>query len=61
MEHVEEYTAKLDGLVDSIIATCAINPEGDKTFKKKTPKVQKLINIRSHRLYIPLLTFSFLD
>ena len=30
MDHVEEYAAKLDGLVDGIIATCAGDPEGDK-------------------------------
>ena len=38
MEHVEEYTAKLDGLVDGIIATCARDPEGDKTLLEKLQK-----------------------
>ncbi len=38
MEHVEEYAAKLDGLVDGIIATCAGDPEGDKELLRKLQK-----------------------
>ncbi|MBK5133089.1 hypothetical protein JJE00_01510 [Candidatus Bathyarchaeota archaeon] len=29
MDKAEEYAAKLDGLVDGIIATCAGDPKGD--------------------------------
>ena len=35
IEHVEEYTPKLYGLVNGINATCAIYPEGDKTLLEK--------------------------
>lgn len=38
MEHVEEYAAKLDGLVDGIIATCAGDPEGDIELLRKLQK-----------------------
>lgn len=38
MEHVEEYAAKLDGLVDGIVATCAGDPEGDMELLKKLQK-----------------------
>ena len=38
MEHVEEYTAKLAGLVDGIIATFERDPEGDLTLLEKLQK-----------------------
>jgi len=38
MENAEEYAAKLDGLVDGIIATCAGDPEGDIQLLKKLQK-----------------------
>jgi hypothetical protein len=41
MEHVEEYAAKLDGLVDGVIATCAGDPEGDKELLRKLQKFRK--------------------
>jgi len=41
MDHVEEYAAKLDGLVDGIIATCAGDPEGDKELLEKLQKFRK--------------------
>jgi hypothetical protein len=41
MDHVEEYTAKLEGLVDGIIATCAGDPEGDKELLGKLQKFRK--------------------
>lgn len=41
MNHVEEYAAKLDGLVDGIIATCAGDPEGDKELLMKLQKFRK--------------------
>jgi len=41
MDHVEEYAAKLDGLVDGIIATCAGDPEGDKELLGKLQKFRK--------------------
>jgi hypothetical protein len=41
MEHAEEYAAKLEGLVDGIIATCAGDPEGDKELLGKLQKFRK--------------------
>jgi len=41
MEHVEEYAAKLDGMVDGIIATCAGDAEGDKEMLMKLQKFRK--------------------
>jgi hypothetical protein len=41
MDHVEEYAAKLDGLVDGVIATCAGDPEGDKELLGKLQKFRK--------------------
>ena len=41
MGHVEEYAAKLEGLVDGIIATCAGDPEGDKELLGKLQKFRK--------------------
>ena len=41
MDHVEEYAAKLDGLVDGVIATCAGDPEGDKELLRKLQKFRK--------------------
>jgi hypothetical protein len=41
MEHAEEYAAKLEGLVDGVIATCAGDPEGDKELLGKLQKFRK--------------------
>jgi hypothetical protein len=41
MDHVEEYAAKLEDLVDGIIATCAGDPEGDKELLGKLQKFRK--------------------
>jgi 5,10-methylenetetrahydrofolate reductase len=41
MDHVEEYAAKLDGIVDGIIATCAGDYEGDKELLMKLQKFRK--------------------
>lgn len=41
MEHAEEYAAKLNGLVDGIIATCAGDPEGDKELLGRLQKFRK--------------------
>jgi hypothetical protein len=41
MDHVEEYAAKLDGLVNGVIATCAGDPEGDKEVLGKLQKFRK--------------------
>jgi hypothetical protein len=41
MDHVEEYAAKLEGLVDGIIATCAGDPEGNKELLEKLQKFRK--------------------
>ena len=38
MDTVEEKAAKLDGLVDGIIATCAGDAEGDKEMLQKLQK-----------------------
>ena len=38
MDHVEEYAAKLNGMVDGIVATCAGDPEGDKELLMKLQK-----------------------
>jgi hypothetical protein len=38
MDRAEEYAAKLEGLVDGIIATCAGDPEGDIQLLKKLQK-----------------------
>ncbi|KON34402.1 MAG: hypothetical protein AC479_00635 [miscellaneous Crenarchaeota group-6 archaeon AD8-1] len=38
MDKVEEFAAKLDGLVDGIIATCAGDPKGDLELLKKLQK-----------------------
>jgi hypothetical protein len=38
MDKVEETAAKLDGLVDGIIATCAGDAEGDKEMLQKLQK-----------------------
>jgi hypothetical protein len=41
MDKVEEKAAKLDGLVDGIIATCAGDAEGDKEMLQKLQKFRK--------------------
>jgi hypothetical protein len=41
MDEVEETAAKLDGLVDGIIATCAGDAEGDKEMLQKLQKFRK--------------------
>jgi len=41
MEHVEETAAKLEGMVDGIIATCAGDYEGDKELLEKLQKFRK--------------------
>ena len=41
MERVEETAAKLEGMVDGIIATCAGDYEGDLTLLKKLQKFRK--------------------
>jgi hypothetical protein len=41
MDHVEEYAAKLEGLVDGVIATCAGDSEGDKELLGKLQKFRK--------------------
>jgi hypothetical protein len=41
MDTVEEKAAKLDGLVDGIIATCAGDAEGDKEMLQKLQKFRK--------------------
>jgi hypothetical protein len=41
MDTVEEKAAKLDGLVDGIIATCAGDAEGDKEMLRKLQKFRK--------------------
>jgi hypothetical protein len=41
MDHVEEYAAKLEGLVDGVIATCAGDPEGNKELLGKLQKFRK--------------------
>jgi hypothetical protein len=41
MDKVEETAAKLDGLVDGIIATCAGDAEGDKEMLQKLQKFRK--------------------
>lgn len=38
IDRVEEYVAKLDGLVDGVIATCAGDHEGDKELLEKLQK-----------------------
>ena len=40
METVEEKAAKLVGLVDGIIATCAGDAEGDKLMLQKLQKIR---------------------
>jgi hypothetical protein len=41
MDRVEEYAAKLEGLVDGIIPTCAGDYEGDKELLEKLQKFRK--------------------
>jgi hypothetical protein len=41
MDRAEEYAAKLEGLVDGVIATCAGDPEGDKELLRKLQKFRK--------------------
>jgi hypothetical protein len=41
MDTVEEKAAKLEGLVDGIIATCAGDAEGDKEMLQKLQKFRK--------------------
>ncbi len=41
MNHVEEYVAKLEGVVDGIVATCAGDYEGDKELLKKLQKFRE--------------------
>lgn len=41
MDHIEEYVAKLEGLVDGIIPTCAGDHEGDKEMLEKLQKFRK--------------------
>jgi len=41
MDHVEEYVAKLDGMVDGIIPTCAGDHEGDKELLQRLQKFRK--------------------
>mgnify|MGYP001143081996 CR=1 FL=1 len=41
IDRVEEYVAKLEGVVDGVIATCAGDHEGDKELLKKLQKFRK--------------------
>jgi 5,10-methylenetetrahydrofolate reductase len=41
LDNVEEYAAKLDGIVDGVIATCAGDAEGDKEMLQKLQKFRK--------------------
>jgi 5,10-methylenetetrahydrofolate reductase len=41
MDHAEEYVAKLEGIVDGIIPTCAGDHEGDKELLEKLKKFRK--------------------
>jgi len=41
MEHVEEFAAKLEGIVDGIIATCVGDYEGDKELLEKLQKFRE--------------------
>jgi len=41
IDHVEEFVAKLEGIVDGVIATCAGDHEGDKTLLEKLQKFRK--------------------
>ena len=41
MDQVEDYVAKLEGIVDGIIATCAGDHEGDKELLKKLQKFRQ--------------------
>jgi 5,10-methylenetetrahydrofolate reductase len=38
IDHVEDFAAKLDGVIDGVIATCAGDHEGDKELLKKLQK-----------------------
>ncbi|TET28072.1 MAG: hypothetical protein E3J73_01385 [Candidatus Bathyarchaeum sp.] len=38
IDHVEDFAAKLEGIVDGIIVTCAGDPEGDKELLRKLQK-----------------------
>ena len=61
MDTVEEKAAKLNGLVDGIIATCAGDAEGDKEMLQKAPKVQKLKQLNQYKNSITVfLSFFFL-
>jgi len=41
IDRVEEYVAKLEGIVDGVIATCAGDHEGDKELLRKLQKFRK--------------------
>ncbi|MBX5328498.1 MAG: hypothetical protein QHH18_03165 [Candidatus Bathyarchaeota archaeon] len=41
IDHVEDYVAKLEGIVDGVIATCAGDHEGDKELLGKLQKFRK--------------------
>ena len=41
MERADEVAARLEGIVDGIIATCAGDPEGDKELLMKLQKFRK--------------------
>lgn len=41
MDHVEEFAAKIEGIVDGIIATCAGDYEGDMELLRKLQKFRK--------------------
>lgn len=41
IDHAEDYAAKLEGIVDGIIVTCAGDPEGDKELLRKLQKFRK--------------------
>lgn len=41
IDHAEDYAAKLEGIVDGIIVTCAGDPEGDKELLRKLQKFRR--------------------
>jgi len=41
MDHIEEYVAKLEGIVDGVIPTCAGDHEGDKELLERLQKFRK--------------------
>jgi len=41
MDHIEEYVAKLEGIIDGVIPTCAGDHEGDKELLERLQKFRK--------------------